>query len=453
MGDVRAEHLTVAVTGDSIINRRISLYEDDSFQSLVNIVRGADVAFTHLETVIHDYDGLETYPAAEAGWIWQRSPRFVAGELKWAGFDIASVASNHSLDYSYGGLKSTCDALDEAGIVHAGTGKNLAEAREPGYLDAGKGRVALISMCSSFAGWARAGDARRDSAGRPGLNPLRYHHAVDADTLETAKQLAMKLGWWVTQVGETWLFNPPGLHNTIFKLVQGTGRGVITRADEEDVEGNLRSIEEAKRQADLVVVHLHTHEWDPDVGLHAPAKFVPPFARACIDAGADVFVGEGSHSPLRGLEIYKNRPIFYDPGDFISMGRTVTRLPADFYHRPGFPATLKSPHTRTADGIDALEALPDPLNPAGGYHSAPVLGAVVPVCSFEAELLKEVKLFPVTRPSSPRTRRGIPKLADKQEARKIVEYLGKLSAPFGTQIDFQDGVGLVKMRSDKSGDS
>lgn len=449
MANAVERELTVAVTGDSIINRRISVHKD--FLSLANIIRGADVAFTHLETVIHDYDGPETYPAAEAGWIWQRSPRFVADELKWAGFDMASVASNHSLDYSYGGLNSTRQALDEAGIVYAGTGRNLAEAREPAYLDTGKGRVALISMCSSFAGSARAGDARRDSKGRPGLNPLRYYYAVDPDTLQTIKQLAIKLGWWVTQFGETCLLNPPGLHNTIFKFVQGPGPQVVTKADEEDVEGNLCSIKEAKRQADLVLVHLHSHEWDPDAGLHAPAKFVQPFARACIDAGADLFIGEGSHSPMRGLEIYRNRPIFHDPGDFISMGRTVTRLPADFYLRPGFPRAIKNPDARTADGIDALEALPDPVNPAGGYHSAPVLGAVVAVCSFErAEILKEIKLYPVTRPSSPRTRRGIPQLADIDASRTIVDYLAELSAPFGTRIDFRDGIGFLKVGDEKS---
>ena len=82
-------------------------------------------------------------------------------------------------------------------MPHAGTGMNLGEARQPAYLDTEKGRVALISMCSSFYSWARAGDTRRDMKGRPGVNPLRFYYAVDAETLETLKQLHIKLGWWV----------------------------------------------------------------------------------------------------------------------------------------------------------------------------------------------------------------------------------------------------------------
>ena len=129
---------SVAVTGDSIVNRRLSVYSDERFLSMIKVLRDADVAYTHLETLIHDYDGPEVYPAADAGWTWMRSPSFMAEELKWAGFDIVSHASNHSLDYSYGGLFSTWKALDKAGLPYAGTGKTLGDAREAAYLDTGK---------------------------------------------------------------------------------------------------------------------------------------------------------------------------------------------------------------------------------------------------------------------------------------------------------------------------
>ena len=118
------KEFTIAVTGDAIINRRISVHTEERFLSLIKVIRDADVAYTHLETLIHDYEGPEIYPAAEGGWTWMRSPRFVVEELKWAGFDIVSHASNHCLDYSYGGLYSTWRALDEAGLPYAGTGRN-----------------------------------------------------------------------------------------------------------------------------------------------------------------------------------------------------------------------------------------------------------------------------------------------------------------------------------------
>ena len=40
------------------------------------------------------------------------------------------------------------------------------------------------------------------------------------------------------------------------------------------------------------------------------------FARKMIDAGADVAVGHGPHV-LRGIEIYKEKPIFYSLANFM----------------------------------------------------------------------------------------------------------------------------------------
>jgi len=444
-------HFSVAVTGDSIINRRLSVYSEKRFLDMVKVLRDADVAFTHLETLIHDYDGDEVYPAAEAGWTWMRSPRFVAEELKWAGIDIVSHASNHSLDYSYGGLYSTWKALEAAGLPYAGTGKTLGEARDAAYLETGKGRVALISMTSSFTGWARAGETRRDVKGRPGVNPLRFSYRVDADTLKTIKQVAIKLGWWVAQTDRVWLFNPAGIHNTIHKFVEAEEPGIVPVANEDDIEANLRSVRNARRQADCVLVHLHCHEWDPGKGLSAPPRFVPPFAKLCIDSGADVFIAEGSHAPLRGVEIYKKKPIFYDPGDFILMSNTVTRQPADFYWREGYDAEARRWEATPADGFDARSPLlhgGGQINPPGGYFSEPVLGAVIGLCSFgHAGELVELKLYPVdvSMVREPRAQSGLPMLAEGDAARRLIEYMGELSAPFGTNIKYENGVGVVAL--------
>ncbi|MFC1930197.1 CapA family protein, partial [Chloroflexota bacterium] len=445
-GRPMGKEMTIAITGDAIINRRISVHKQERFLSLVKLIQDADVGYTHLETLIHDYEGPEIYPAAESGWTWMRSPRFVVDELKWAGFDIVSHASNHSLDYSYGGLYSTWKALDDADLPYAGTGRNLGEARKPTYLETEKGRVALISMCSTSMGWARAGETRPDVKGRPGLNPLRFHYVVDADNLEMVKQIGIKLGWWVAQAGKTWLFNPAGIRTAVSKFVEGDQQGITTVVDEEDAEGNLRSIKDARRQADWVIVHLHTHEFDPYKGLSAPAKFVPPFARACIDAGADVFVAQGSHALLRGIELYKNKPIFYDPGDFMLMSDTVARLPADYYLWPGYNAEVRSWKATPADGFDARAALPQPLSPPGGNFSASILGSVVAVCSFgEERRLTGLRFYPFTLNHEPRSQSGLPMMAEGETARKLIEYLAELSSPFGAKIEFKDRIGLAKI--------
>lgn len=437
---------TLAITGDAVINRRLSVRTEERFLSLVKILRDADVAYTQFETIVHDYEGDEVYPAAEPGRTPMRSPRFVVDELKWMGFDIVSLANNHCLDYSYGGLFSTWKALDDAGLPHAGTGRNLAEARAPVYLDTRKGRMALISMTSSFTRWSRAGQARPDVKGRPGVNPLRFHHVVDADTFQTLKQLAHKFGWSVRQMGKTILFNTPGANNSVTKFVQGDGTGVSTAIEEEDAEGNLRSIREARRQADCVLVHLHSHEWDADKGLYAPPRFAPPFARACIDAGADLFITQGCHHPLRGIELYRGKPIFYDPGDLMMMNNTITRLPSEVYGAhdgldgPGWEAT-------PADLYDAREKRPPSPTRLDGFASERVPGAaVIAVCSFgEGWRLLEVKLHPVVLTQKPRSASGCPMLADDETGRRIIDFLTELSAPFGTKIEFKDGAGLISL--------
>src|SRR5262245_44646323 len=60
---------TLAMTGDSIITRKLSAYEEPSFRKLVDMLRGADAAFTNLEMLLHDY---EPYPAHESGGTWMR---------------------------------------------------------------------------------------------------------------------------------------------------------------------------------------------------------------------------------------------------------------------------------------------------------------------------------------------------------------------------------------------
>jgi poly-gamma-glutamate synthesis protein (capsule biosynthesis protein) len=440
------ETFKIAITGDTVLTRRISVHHRPDFLSLIEILRSADVAYTHLETVLHNYDGPEVYPAAEGGWTWMRSPTFAAEELKWAGVDIVSHASNHALDYSYGGLFSTWELLDRAGIVYAGTGRNLGEARSPAYLDTAKGRVALISMCSTFVGWARAGETRRDMKGRPGLNPLRFYYHIDKETVDLLNQLAVRLGWSVVHKESTWILSPAGLENTVFRFVETGNPGVVTVASEDDVEGNLNAIRDARRSADVVLVHLHNHEWDTIQGLGVPSQFARTFAQQAIDAGADVFIGQGSHSSLRGIQMYKNKPIFYDPGDFIRMSSSVTKLPSDSYWNPRYGAQLQRWEATPADAFDVRKAQPGMLNPPGGIPG-PVKGAVIAVVALNEDYaLNEIKLYPVIHTYGSRPKFGIPLAADADSAKTIIDYLAKLSAPFHTAIEFKDGIGLVRIK-------
>ena len=122
---------TLALTGDVIMNSRVSVCGDQDVLAVVELLRGADVTHAHLEIPLHDFGTADVFGAAEGALSWMRGPTAVAHELRWLGVDVVSAASNHALDYSYGGLRSTIETLDAAGLAHAGIGADLAAARAP----------------------------------------------------------------------------------------------------------------------------------------------------------------------------------------------------------------------------------------------------------------------------------------------------------------------------------
>ena len=62
----------------------------------------------------------------------------------------------------------------------------------------------------------------------------------------------------------------------------------------------------------MVIVSAH---WGPNWG-YAPLEEHARAAHLFIDAGADIVCGHSSHV-VRGIEIYRNRPILYSCGNFI----------------------------------------------------------------------------------------------------------------------------------------
>jgi poly-gamma-glutamate synthesis protein (capsule biosynthesis protein) len=440
--------ITFALSGGCIINRRFSVCDDGRFLRLVDVIRDADVSFSHLEGTIADADGPEVYPAAEAGWTWIRTPSYFGDELKWAGFNLVSHASNHSLDYMYGGLYSTWSNLKRVGLPFAGTGMTLKDARRPAYLETAKGRVALISSSSSTPDWARAADPIRDDRGRPGVNQVRQIHLLDAEGAEALRATTRRAGWWMSETGDDIMVSPPGLHNTVtrYRIVADATAAVI--ADPDDVRANVEAIRVAKEQADFVMFHIHNHEWDPQGGLAVPPAFVRSLAHDCIDAGADIFMAEGSHALLRGIEIYKGKPIFYDPGDLFKDGNAKTRPLSEYYWVQGKAEASGRPEFTTAASRshDGFGKLPVPTNPVGGYNTGKVLAVIVPVCRFDdAGRLVELRIHPAVHLNDSHLVRGLPGLQTGEDARRIIDYLAELSAPFGTHIDFDDGVGVVRL--------
>ncbi len=74
----------------------------------------------------------------------------------------------------------------------------------------------------------------------------------------------------------------------------------------------LEMVKKTKDVVDLLIVSAH---WGPNWGYSPPAEHIH-FAHALIDAGADIIFGHSGHV-VRGIEIYKHKPIMYCAGDFI----------------------------------------------------------------------------------------------------------------------------------------
>ena len=417
---------TIALTGDSIITRKLSVYQEPSFVKLLVLLRDADVAFTNLEMLFHNY---ESYPMHQSGGTYMRADPALAKDLAWAGFDMVSRANNHQGDYGVAGIRLTTRHVADAGLVQAGVGESLGEAREAKFLETAKGRVALVSVASSFTEHSRAGRSRGDMPARPGLNPLRSFttYVVSRERLEGLRTTAKELGLPAPAQGDRL-----ALFGGTF--VVGDTPGVRTEASREDMEEIAAVVKNASRLADYTVVSIHAHQGGAD--RYVPAQFLVAFAHAMIDAGADVLVGHGPHV-LRGIEIYKGKPILYSLGDFIFQNETLLRLPSENYE----PYALGA-NAHVADFNDRRYDFDRRSHTA----DREVWESVLAVQRWEGKTLAELRLYPVSLGfREPRTMRGRPLLASPDLGKKIIDDLARLSKPFGTMITYEDGIGRVAL--------
>jgi len=431
------DELTVAATGDSMISRRISVLKEEEFLSAIKVTQNADVAFTNCEILFHNY---ESFPMKTTGFAtFMAADPSMAEELKWAGFNLLALPNNHSMDYGHHGIFSTMETLDRLKMVHAGAGRSLDEAGEPKYLDTGKGRVALIASCADPAPllelWQRATNTGRGIAARPGINMVRLdcHYVVGKKSFENLKDIKKELKMSDPE-GKKHLA-PDELMFADRKFKQGDKIGSYKVPKKQDVERDLLSIKDAKRCADWVFVSLHSHGGSV-TGSEYPDDFLCQYARACIDAGADAFLGHGPHI-LRGIEIYKGKPIFYSLGQFIVQNDTVRRISSEQYELFGLDEKA-----RPSDFYEARRGIIPPTEPPQAQWWTE---SVIAKFSFKQERLREVKLYPIVFPSESRVYNGCPKMAKAEKAREIIEHLRNISAPWATQIDYEDGIGVVKL--------
>jgi len=440
--------MSIGLLGDIAPTRRLAVFREPRFLRLRDLLNSVDAVYCNLEGSVHRYhDGGHAQRSSGGSYV-TVEPHLLE-DLKWLGIKMLSCGSTHADDYGPEGILKTIDYLDAAGIVHAGSGRHLAEARSPGFLDTARGRVALIATTAHFNPGGRAGEQRRETLGYPGVNAIRHHavYEVDDATMALVRQLGDAIGWDAELSRRTALADRlsdfgNGSYNLLDRaFVPGATLAFKRYADEADIAANVSQVAYAKAMADRVIVSMHSHDLGGPSYLTAtsngkledPADFVVELAKRSIDAGADAFAGHGPGRFL-GIEIYRGRPIFYGLGSFIAELETVRFLPEQSYERYGLG--------QEATPVDFVENRYGRMEAASPRADR---GGAVAVCDFDGPDVTEIRLYPIQLGApQARSQRGRPMLAEPEAGERTIEQIAVLSAKYGTTVTSRDGIGVIR---------
>ncbi|TVT60917.1 CapA family protein, partial [Amycolatopsis rhizosphaerae] len=270
--------MDLTVVGDVVVSgwpRRPVTGHRGPGASAFELLRGGDLTIGNLEVPLTGRGQRAEKLVA------MRAPASGAAELAALGFDLMSLAMNHAMDYGADGMRDTVQALDAAGVRHAGFGESRTEATLARVVSVGAESLAFFSFCCALPLGFNA------TADRAGIGAIRVRQSFEYDS-----------GFLDETPG-----TPPFVHS---------------RAHEPDVRAAEALIQDAKRGNDYVAVALH---WGvPHCYLPAAqgplAQYQQPLARRLVDAGADLVIGHHPHC-LHPVECYRNGLILYSTGNFV----------------------------------------------------------------------------------------------------------------------------------------
>lgn len=414
--------MKITAVGDCAIQKNLPKYYE-GFDRIRECIMQGDVRFFNMETTVCE----DCYAATHSGGTWMRTAPDVAEDVLEYGFNVTTSANNHCMDYAYDGFLQTLDHFKNLRLPQCGGGRNLAEAARPVYLDTPNGRAAVIGCTFSYSPGAEAGEQSRDLPGRPGINPVRTEKVVyvEKEELEQLSQIAEKTklnAYHKILQAEGYMpaDKPDSLRfcDTQFRV----GKPQITYSlFEYDMERIERAIQDAKFQADVVLISVHNHSVTGDRKEDPPGCLVE-FAHRCIDAGAHAVLGHGPHL-LQAVEIYNGLPIFYSLGDFILQLENCQLLPDDYYRKYGLSSEAgiyEVFRTRTKNFTVGLQ------------YQRNMMEAVIPCFEIVEGKLKSLELIPVELGFGMKhSQIGWPRVSKDQS---ILQRLMDLSSSFGTKM-------------------
>jgi poly-gamma-glutamate synthesis protein (capsule biosynthesis protein) len=296
MAQNREKAITLVGVGDISPNRADP---PSIFRHCRDAFRAADIVFGQMESPLSDRGTPQFIPHVPC----RLAPENVAALTdEGAGFDVMSFACNHAMDYGEEAFLDTLDALAANGIAVVGAGRNIQEARKPVILERDGTKFGVLAYLSILSPGLEAEEEI------PGCAPLRathYYRQVD--------------------------------------IQPGTPPAIITAVATEHLNAMEEDIKRLRPQVDVVVVSMHC-------GVHfvpaVVAMYQKEAAYAAIDAGADLVLQHHAHI-LKGIEVYKDKAIFYGLGNFAlehsqpvsqtaPLRTTAARL-REFYHIKPIP--------------------------------------------------------------------------------------------------------------------
>jgi poly-gamma-glutamate synthesis protein (capsule biosynthesis protein) len=189
----------IAVTGDILLagGAERQAKEDGAaslFVGVREVLIAADVAIGNLECAL-----AASGSPADKSWTFRAHPDAAAALLD-AGYDLVTLANNHSMDYGPEALIETMCALESRDIGYVGAGKNAARARQHVILESGAPpiRIAVLAFSNMLPTSFYATDDR------PGTNPARLE-TIEGDVAAArgAADVVIVLFHWGDELSST----------------------------------------------------------------------------------------------------------------------------------------------------------------------------------------------------------------------------------------------------------
>lgn len=426
MGMKMPGNFTFVGVGDLIQMQPFARYANPETAVLLDVMRRADVTVANLEIILID----ENRYRGPVGDI--RAHTSVAQDFVDMGINMVTKANNHAFDMGEEGFWECLRHAEDFGIVHCGAGRTLSQSREARYFTSDKGIVGMVGIYATSAKRSHGADKR------PSVNTLQ----VETTTTVTAEQFAN-----LEKIVHDWegqsktLVHPAKFANTPeeltllgkkFRIAEESGR-FSHAMDDADLKEILHAVTTGKQFSDFFIANIHWHEnrlaFQQYTFDHYPSDYQIAFAHKAIDAGADAVIGHGVHT-IKGIEIYKGKPICYGISNFVFQQQI-------------------SPYSWT----DAGKEKPwGDLNAQrfGWLNGQANLEALLVEGNYVEGALSELVIYPVDLgPDRVGSRLGIPELADESKAREMLGRVAEYSAPFGTEIEIDGRIGKIKLQTDQ----